>query len=280
MNKVNEKDRIFEVDGQQLYIKDPTALVREQAEFINARTFQNAIKNDVPTTEKMLQILKDKDIWNDDQEAEVAALEKEREALLETIEKGGVSLQVARKNAIRVAIIRNQMSNMAARKIEMLSKTADSKARNAEVNFLVASCVVYNQNRNKTYFKDYDEYLNSQDSEQAVQIANKCSDVLYGLPDLDNTPEKRFLKEFNFVDEDMNLINEEGHRIDIDGNLVNDEGHRIKYVGRGDKKRAILVDQDGKEIKEQKRKPFLDDDGNPIKPPKAEDDAKSDKDES
>lgn len=280
MNKVNEKDRIFEVDGQQLYIKDPTALVREQAEFINARTFQNAIKNDVPTTEKMLQILKDKDIWNDDQEAEVAALEKERETLLETIERGGVSLQVARKNAVRIAIIRNQMSSMAARKIEMLSKTADSKARNAEFNFLVASCVVYNQNRNKTYFKDYDEYLNSQDNEQAVQIANKCSDVLYGLPDLDNTPEKRFLKEFNFVDEDMNLINQEGHRIDIDGNLVNDDGHRIKYVGRGDKKRAILVDQDGKEIKEQKRKPFLDDDGNPIKPPKAEDDAKSHKDES
>lgn len=268
MNKTDEDFRIVKVGDDEIYIKDPTSDVREKAEFIKSKTFKNAVLNDVPTREKMLQILKDKGIWDEEKEAISKEKEIELERLLTGLDEGGFSLEEARKNAIRCAQLRAEILNSAAEKINMLTNTAHAYANNAEFNYIVSKCAVYNSNRNKPYFKTYDDYLNKKDSFEANAIASKCSDVLFGLPDSDDTPEKAFLQEFGFVNDKMQFINADGHLVDIDGRLINESGQFIKYVGRGDKKREVLVDKDGKEIKQKERKPFLDAKGKPVAPKK------------
>ena len=112
--------------------------------------------------------------------------------------------------------------------------------------------------------------------------------MLYGLdPDYENNlVENKFLKEFNFVNEDLRFINDDGHLVDSDGRLVNEDGRFIAYrTEKGkqnqDEKEIYFVNAEGEEVVEsvdedgetiwvkksavpKKRQPFLDEDGNPI----------------
>ncbi len=252
-------------DGKEVYINDPTAKVREDADIARTQTYTRCIEKGILTEEKMLSFLKENGIWNNDSETKAAELQQEMDSLLSTIELGGIPIDTARSNAIRIVEIRDDLSQLLQQKIEHLSNTAEAKARQKEFDYYVAHCAVYNDNRkNRLYFKNMDEFLNKKGHFDVIKISQKCSEVLYGLPDLDDTPEKRFLKEFNFVDDKFRFVNEEGHLTDRDGRLVDEDGRYIKYIGKGKNKKAVFVDQNGEEIKTVERKPFLDEDGKDI----------------
>ena len=110
--------------------------------------------------------------------------------------------------------------------------------------------------------------------------------MLYNLdPNYDkNLEENKFLKEFNFVDEELRLINDEGHLTDADGRLINDEGRFIAYrtekgkkekdpeqvyfVNREGEEVVLITNKDGEEewvkLSLKERQPFLDDNDKPI----------------
>ena len=110
--------------------------------------------------------------------------------------------------------------------------------------------------------------------------------MIYGLdPDYDkNLEENKFLKEFNFVDDELRFINDEGHLVDMDGRLINEDGRFIAYrteegKAKQDAEELYFVDRDGEEvilisgddgeeewvkISLKERKPFLDDEDKPI----------------
>lgn len=260
------EDRIVTLlDGTEVYIKDPTRKDREGSESAKAKAWHRALDDGCKTEEQMLRIIAEKGLWDDDRETQIAELQEERESLEKTIKEGGIKLSEAKANAIKIIKIDNIVAELASNRIKYLGETLEAHARRAEYDYLVSCCAVYNSNRGKPYFKNYEDYLNKKSTYDVNLIASKASEVLYGMPDLDNTPAKQFLKEFKFVDDQLRLINKDGHLVDEDGRLVDEHGNYIKYVGRGDKKRPVIVDIDGNEIKEQKRKAFLDDDGKPIK---------------
>ena len=260
-----EQNRIVKLlDGTEVYIKDPTRMIRDMADSEGTKAHYRAINDGCMFQDQMLKFLQEKGIWNNDMEKEVKELQKEREILQNSIEEGGISLEVAKKNAIRCVEIEGVLNGLIAEKLKYLGETVESKKRNATFNYLVASCTVYNNDRGRLYFKTYDDYLNHKDTYDTNMIGNRCSEILYGLPDLDDTPEKRFLKEFDFVDDQMRLVNEDGHLVDFDGRLIDEDGNYIKYVGTGKSKKVVFVDIDGNELTPKERKPFLDKDGNPI----------------
>jgi hypothetical protein len=110
--------------------------------------------------------------------------------------------------------------------------------------------------------------------------------MLYGLdPDYhSNLEENKFLREYNFVNDNDQFINNDGHPVDSEGRLIDEEGRYVAYrskdaekaqdkdqryfVNRAGEELVMVLNKDGEEEwvpkAKSERKPFLDDDGNPV----------------
>lgn len=263
-----EKDRIVKLpDGVEVYIRDPDRGCRERAESEKTKMWYKALSDGCLPEKKMIRFLKEKGIWDEDRESELLLLQKELIIHLQRLEEGGYSIEDAKKDAIKAHELRQEIQELSLERSNYLGQTLEAKVRNVEFEYLVSWCPVYNDTR-QPYFADYNDYVTRSDSLEAILISAKAADLFYGLPDFDDTPEKRFLVENNLVDEKYRLINEDGHLIDINGKLIDEDGNYVKYEGEGRQKKAVFVDFDGNLIVKKEKKPFLDKDGKPIKPKK------------
>lgn len=263
---IPDEERIVKLDdGTELYIRNPSRAIRENAESEGTKAYLRAIENGCKFRSQMITWLKDQGVWDDaETEEEALRIQQEITILIDKIDGGDIRLSDAKMFAIRIYQLRAQLASIISQKMSYLSETVESKKRNAEFNYMIFACVVYNNDRRKQYYPTYDDYLNAQDTEESDYIATQCARILNGTPNLDNTPEKKFLKEHGFVDHKMRLINADGHLVDYDGKLIDEEGNYIKYVGEGADKKVVLVDSEGEEWKPRERKPFLDDNDKPI----------------
>jgi hypothetical protein len=122
---------------------------------------------------------------------------------------------------------------------------------------------VYSEN-NKPYFDSYESYLNKSAEPVAIKAAQVLASRMYGLDDNyeANLVENKFLKQYNFVDDDLRLVNKDGHLVDEEGRLIDENGRFVNEKGE-------YVDKDGKPVDDNgdyvcEFKPFLDEDGNPV----------------
>ena len=136
------------------------------------------------------------------------------------------------------------------------------------------------------YLPSQADYDAQADQPWVLEASSELANMLYGLdPDYDNQlEENKFLKEFNFVNDDFKFINEDGHLVDSEGRLVNEDGRYVAYrtekaQKNQDVEQRYFVNKKGEELVEREtedgatewvkadlkeRKPFLDDDDNPI----------------
>ncbi len=126
------------------------------------------------------------------------------------------------------------------------------------------SCCILKNDSHKPYFKNLDHYLEQNDDEVALTGAAKLGTLLYGLNNdyMKDLPENQFLRKYNFMNDDLRLINKEGKLVDREGHLVDDEGRYLNDDGEFVDKLGNPVDADGNfnfEFSE-----FLDDDGKPV----------------
>jgi len=128
---------------------------------------------------------------------------------------------------------------------------------------------VYNET-GEPVFKDLDDYLENGDKEEAFRGAEILAAMMFQLDKNHEAglPENKFLKKWKFVDEELRLVNKNGHLIDTEGRLINDDGHYVDEAGE-------LVDVEGRRVDDEgnyqvEQAPFLDDDGNPLSDPDAE----------
>jgi hypothetical protein len=87
---------------------------------------------------------------------------------------------------------------------------------------------------------------------------------MYGL---DNNyekslPENKFLKKYKFVDDNLRLVNKDGHFVNEDGKLIDENGRFVDENGNFVDRDGNRVDADGEYVVDSK--PFLDDEGNPV----------------
>ena len=116
----------------------------------------------------------------------------------------------------------------------------------------------------KTYFGNYEDYLNRDDDPATGQAAGNLAMLLYNLdPDYEKKlPENQFLAKYNFVDEELHLVDKTGRRVDSEGRLVNKDGRYINEAGELIDIHGNRVNQEGDYVVDFS--PFLDDEGKPI----------------
>jgi len=122
---------------------------------------------------------------------------------------------------------------------------------------------VYNTTGERVY-KSLEEYMEKGEEEQAYTGAQKLASMIQGIDkDYDRAlPENKFLSKWNFVDENLRLVNKQGHLIDLDGRLINEDGNYVDEDGNVVDINGVKIADDGEYDVEFS--PFLDDEGNPI----------------
>tara|TARA_R110002051_G_scaffold322981_1_gene415207 strand:- start:16 stop:999 length:984 start_codon:yes stop_codon:yes gene_type:complete len=257
-----------------VYLQLPDSKENKEAQLAYNTAFREALQSGAVLRQKLNQVMEEQGIWDEEKE-------KQYNEILETISggekqlnKGGISLTEARDVAISMRKSRAEFRGLIAERSSMDGNTAEGQADNERFSHLVFTCLLNEQG--KRIFQTKEEYEQNATEPYVIDTAGQLAEKLYGLdPDYEaGLAENKFLTSYKFTDNDLRMVNKEGHLIDIDedGNerLINEDGRFIAY---DDDNEPYYIDRDGEKVSEdgdyeQKFSPFLDDSGNPVEVPK------------
>lgn len=266
--KINQKEVEVEVDGEKVkvVVKKPNTKILNDAQRRGALVWTECVRDGVMTKKELKKFMKERGIWDDEKDAdeakkvaEIANLEKK----LYLGSKGGrLKASEGKSIAIEMRVKRNELRELLAERIQLEANTAEALSENAKFDFLVASCTYYSTG--DKVFEDLDDYGNRAEDGIAFAAAQNLAELLYSV-DKDfeeKLPENRFLKDFKFVNEDLSLVNKDGHTVDTKGRLINKDGHYLDDEGNRVDTDGNLLDEDGNYIPTIK---YVDDNGRVIR---------------
>ena len=265
----NSREFDFEVEQKGKPVKRAFKLTevslnqQNEATKVYNRAFRDALESGALLRNKLEDHMRQQGIWDDEKQQQLDDVQR---AILENekkIAKGGIRLKVAKDLALEMSDKRVEMRNILMQRNSLDGNTAEGQADNARFDYLVSASLVYSDS-GKPYFKDLADYRNRSTEPVAIEAARRLAQLVYGLDSNyeKNLPENKFLSDFEFVDNDLRLINNEGQYVDREGNLLNEDGRFVDDEGN-------LIDREGNPVTEDgeykfDQAPFLDDDGNPI----------------
>lgn len=229
----------------KIVVKRPNNVVLSQAQHVGAKAWTDCIRDGIMTKKELEKFMKQQDIWNDEKDAEQQQIVQEIADLEKQLYVGNRKLKTSEgKNiAIQMRIKRNKLRDLIADKLSLEQNTAEALSDNARFDFLVANCTYY-ENGQKVY-KNLEDYKDRADSEIGFSAATALAGLIYSV-DRDfeaKLPENKFLKMFNFVNEDLTLVNNKGEMVDADGRRIDENGFYIDADGN-------RVDKDGNKLDE------------------------------
>lgn len=286
----NKKERVIEgvdKDGNAVstLLRQPTAQDYRDSQVQYNETFRKALDSGALLRQKLTDYMTDQGIWDEEKQKENDRFIQEIGDKEKALKAGGIRLSDAKQVALDLRNLRAEFRSLLAEKNALDTNSAEGQADNARFTELVRLCLL-DPNTKSPRFADQQAYDAQADEPWVIEAASELAGMIYGLdPDYDkNLEENKFLKEFNFVDDELRFINDEGHLVDMDGRLINEDGRFIAYrteegKAKQDAEELYFVDRDGEEvilisgddgeeewvkISLKERKPFLDDEDKPI----------------
>lgn len=253
----DNKEKVVDVkikDGEtekvvKVVVRRPNNALLSQAQRVSAKSWTDCVRDGIMTKKELEKFMKQQGIWNDSKDVEQKKITEEINRLekeLYVSGKNGKLRATEGKNiAIEMRKKRIELRELIAERMSLEQNTAESISDNARFDFLVANCSHY-ENGQKVY-KDMDEYTANSDSEIAFASATALAQMMYSV-DRDfeaKLPENKFLKMFNFVNEDLALVNDKGQRVDTEGNKIDEFGYYVNDEGKRVDKDGNLLDENG-----------------------------------
>lgn len=253
----------------ELAIRVPTAPEKHKARLVYAKSWRDAVEAGAIVREALERYLRDQKIWDEMRQKEYDRI---RRQILDGVRKldaggnAGLTKKQAKELALKIGDWRDELTDLLTERNRVDGNTADAIADQAQFNYMVAVCTVYNDT-GKPYFTanslepSVDVYLDRSAEKAALDASNKFAEVWYGGGDtdaLEKLPEKRFLKEYGFADEKGRLVDKQGRLVDRKGRLINEEGRFINEAGEFVDADGNRVDADGEYVVDFA--PFLKDD--------------------
>ena len=280
----DENKKSFDVDGKMYAVRRPKVDEIRKANEVRSQSFNEALQRGDMLREQLESELRKRKLWSDSREEEYQRL---RESILNgeyKLKKGGIKLAKAKQIAMDMAEARQEMITLLSSRTDLDSNTCEGKADAARFNYLFAVCLVYDDTDESYFDNGLDDYLLNQDDPVALAGASYFYYLLSGSENVDERlPENQFLKRFNFVNEEYQLVDGDGKRVDRDGRHVDEYGQLIKWINDED---FEYIDTEGRTVNDAGDydvdfSPFLDDEGEPIEEEveEAEDDVEAEAEE-
>ena len=249
----NEIEKTVDVelsDGTKtkIIVKKPSNAVLSAAQRKGALVWTQCIQEGVMTKKELEKVLEDRGIWTKAKAQEQANILKEISELEKKLYLSrGVTLKTSegKKIAIQMRRKRIELRDLLAEKVALEQNTAESLSDNAKFDYIVSQCT-FDQHEQPVY-NSIDDYSNRSDDPIAFAAASALATMLYSL-DKDfemKLPENKFLAKFDYINDDLHLVNKEGNKVDTEGRLVNDLGQFINEEGKRVDVDGNLLDEDG-----------------------------------
>jgi len=247
----------------EFVVRSPSLVDQREGQKIYNQSFSDAIKNKAIVRARMDDLLEEQGLWDSEKQLKLSELQSRILENERALAKGGISLKRAKELALEMKELRSKIRELISVKSSLDNHSAEGQADNARFNYLVSACLVYSDTKQK-YFRDLEDYLARSTETVAILAAQNLANMIYGLDNdyESNLPENKFLKKFKFIDEELRLVNQEGHLIDSDERLIDKNGRFINAAGEYIDRNGNKVDDLGDYIVD--KLPFLDDDGNAI----------------
>lgn len=252
MSKDKEKSVEVTIDGNKvkLVIKKPNNVVLSQAQRIGAKAWTDCVRDGIMTKKELEKFMKEQGIWDDGKDKEQKALIEEIASMEKKLfvgSQGHTKLKASegKEIAIKMRMKRAELRDLIAERISLEQNTAESISDNARFDYLVANCAFY-ENGQKVY-SSLEDYQSRADAEPAFTAASTLAAMLYSV-DKDfeaKLPENKFLKMFNYVNEDLSLVNKDGETVDLEGRRIDKNGFYLNEEGKRVDKDGNLLDESG-----------------------------------
>ena len=263
---IDDKGKVT-FEDKEFAVLQPTVSLKQEGDVLRETTWNKLFEKGRLLRRQLDDELKRRNLWNERLQSEYDMLQIEVINGMNQLEKGGIKLSEARAIAIDMAKKRQQMVDMLVARSELDNHTCEGQADNARFNFLLANCLVYNDTGEKVY-ATVEEYVAESNSDVAVKGASEFYYLVSGTESLDDQlPENKFLKQYEFVDDDFRYTERgTGRLISEDGKYIDEEGYYIDYHEDGS---TFRVTYDGAKVdlnaaSKVEFSPFLDDDGSPV----------------
>jgi len=258
--KVESKDS----DGNDVVVDvtRPTPEENAKAQLASNKTFKQALLSGAMVRKTLDEELERQGIWNKEKQDKLDQYNKDIRDHLTALKKGGIKLSEARDLAIKVRVARMEALTLQAERNDYDSYTAEAQAEAAKIDALVTMCI--KNEKGEPYFKSEEEYRENSSQPFVAEAASKLVTMIYGVDDgwEAELPENKFLKKYDFIDDNLRLINEDKKYVTIDGKEINENFQYVDKDGNITDADGNRLDKDGLPIVESA--PFLDEDGQPI----------------
>lgn len=256
-----DKEKVVEVkftrDGKEqttkIVVKRPSSALISQAQRVGAKAWTDCVREGIMTKKELEKFMKEQGIWDegkDETQKKVVQEISDLERRLYVSGNGGKKLKASegKEIAIQMRIKRNELRDLIAERISLEQNTAESISDNVRFDYLVANSAFY-ENGQKVY-NDLDDYKERSDNEIAFTAASTLASMMYSV-DKDfeaKLPENKFLKMFNFVNDDLSLVNSKGEMVDTDGRRIDQNGYWLNDEGQRVDKDGNVLDENGNYI--------------------------------
>jgi hypothetical protein len=231
----------------ELAIVTPSSHVHQKARLVYAKAWREAVEGGAIMKEALDRYLREQKLWDDIREREFKRLRHEileGERSLKAGGNAGLTLHAAKELALRISDLRDEMADLLTERNRVAANTADTIAENAQFNYYVSACTVYNTTGNQV-FSSLDNYIERAGEQMARDAAAKFAEYYYGSDDdvSPKLPEQEFLKEYKFADDKGRLVDKKGRLVDREGRLIDENKRFINDKGE-------FVDIDGNRVDE------------------------------
>ena len=222
----------------ELVVTKPTNKQLLEAEKVYKKTFRKALEEGAMLRKKLSLYMKDQDIWTDEQETKYEEVIKEINLMDYQLNKGkdteGKKLKIsaAKEIALKLSDKRVEFRDLIGERQELDHMTAEGQADTERFSYIVYLCTKDFLTQNP-YYSSYDDYQEKGNDPETVEAAKHVGEIVYEIdPEYENSlTENKFLKRFNFANEENQLVDKDGSRIDRDGNSVDEEGYILNKDG-------------------------------------------------
>jgi len=241
-------------DGSSIniYVTSPTAIAIQKADIYRAKVWNECLDEGIKTKEELAVVMEKRGIWGKSQiQQELKIVEQltnlERDLYLGDGKKK-IPLSDGKNIAFKMKELRSELRRLLIEKNNFEQNTAENISDNARFDYLVSACTFY-ENGQKVY-NNIEDYNNRASDEIAYAAAGALAEMMYSYdPSSEQTlPENQWLKHFNLVNEEGQLVDNNEKLVDLDGRTINELGHYINAKGERTDRDGNLLDENGNYI--------------------------------
>ena len=254
---VKEKEKVLEVpvdDSEnakkmKIVVKKPNAIVSNQANAVYNKWLHTYMRDGIMTKAELEKFMIERGIWSEDKGEQERSLAQKIRGFTRDLYQGVKGKRKAaegRKIAVQIKKSRAELQQLIAEKISLEQNTAESLADNMKFDYLVAECTYKDGGKEKVY-SNLEDYSDKADEVIAFAAAAALAQMLYAIdPNFEaDLPENQFLKMFNYVDKNFNLLDDKGHTVTADGQMIDEYGFFVNTKGEKVDSEGNLVDDRG-----------------------------------